>query len=50
MENKAGFICIEPWYGIPDAENTDHIWENKRGLIELAPGENFDAVQNIVIE
>lgn len=44
------FICIEPWYGIPDTENTDHIWENKAGLIDLAPGASFDSVQNIVIE
>lgn len=52
-QNTSGdprFVCIEPWYGIPDAENTDHIWENKAGLIELAPGASFDAIQNIVIE
>ena len=44
------FICIEPWYGIPDAENTDHIWENKAGLLELEAGKSFESVQNIVIE
>ena len=29
-----GFNCIEPWYGTADAENTDHRWEHKSGLIE----------------
>ncbi len=45
-----GFNCIEPWYGIPDAENTDHDWEKKAGLIELKPGESFTADQSITIE
>ena len=45
-----GFNCIEPWYGTADAENTDHAWENKSGLIELAPGESFTADQSITIE
>ena len=45
-----GFNCIEPWYGTADAENTDHSWENKSGLIELAPGESFTADQSITIE
>jgi len=52
-QNTSGdprFICMEPWYGLTDAENTDHVWENKAGLIEIQPGESFDAVQNIVIE
>ncbi|MCR5723819.1 MAG: aldose 1-epimerase family protein [Treponema sp.] len=45
-----GFNCIEPWYGTADAENTDHAWENKSGLIELAPGESFTADQSFFIE
>ena len=45
-----GFNCIEPWYGTADAENTDHTWENKSGLIELAPGKTFTADQSITIE
>lgn len=52
-QNTAGapsFICIEPWHGLPDAENTDHIWENKIGLMELAPGKTFVSQQDITIE
>lgn len=45
-----GFNCIEPWYGTADAENTDHSWENKSGLIELEPGKSFTADQSITIE
>ena len=29
-------ICIEPWFGIPDAEDTDHQVENKDYTICLA--------------
>ena len=46
----AQFVCIEPWHGIPDAENTSHIWDEKSGLIELKPGDSFDSIQNISIE
>ena len=52
-QNTAGapqFVCIEPWQGIPDTENTDHVWENKIGLIELAAGKEFVCRQNIEVE
>ena len=52
-QNTAGtpqFVCIEPWQGIPDTENTDHIWDNKIGQIELAAGEEFSCCQNIEVE
>ena len=45
-----GFNCIEPWYGTADAENTDHAWEHKSGLIALEPGKSFTADQSICIE
>ena len=49
-QNTSGspqFVCIEPWHGIPDTENTTHIWDEKIGLIELKPGESFDSIQDI---
>lgn len=52
-QNTAGtpqFVCIEPWHGIPDIENTDHIWDNKIGLIELGAGKKFFCEQNICVE
>ena len=30
-------ICIEPWFGIPDTEDTDHQVEHKAYTICLAP-------------
>lgn len=45
-----GFNCIEPWYGTSDAENSDHEWAHKGGLIKLEPGKNFTADQSITIE
>ena len=41
------FVCIEPWFGLPDAENSDHHWDNKIGLYELEPGRSFVSRQNI---
>ena len=52
-QNTAGtpqFVCIEPWQGLPDTENTDHVWNNKIGLIELAAGKEFICTQNIEVE
>ena len=52
-QNTSGtpqFICIEPWHGLPDAINTDHIWNNKTGLVELAAGNEFICTQNIEVE
>ncbi len=47
---KRAFNCIEPWYGTADAENTDHDWENKSGLITLESGQSFTADQSFWIE
>ncbi len=52
-QNTAGspqFVCIEPWHGLPDAENSDHLWQNKPALNELLPGKDFICEQNIRVE
>ena len=52
-QNTAGtpqFVCIEPWHGLPDAENTDHLWQNKVGMNDLAAGKEFISEQNITVE
>lgn len=52
-QNTAGspqFVCIEPWLGLPDAENTSHLWEKKVGMNELAPGKELSCQQNIEID
>lgn len=52
-QNTSGspqFVCLEPWHGLTDAENTDHNWNNKIGLIDLAAGKEFSCEQNIWVE
>lgn len=52
-QNTAGapqFVCIEPWHGLPDTENTDHLWQNKTGMNEISAGAEFVSEQNITVE
>lgn len=52
-QNTSGspqFVCIEPWHGLPDAENTSHLWERKIGLKNLPAGQEFSYEQNIEME
>lgn len=49
-QNTSGhgqFICIEPWHGLPDAVDTDHVWVNKPEMIFLKPGESFECEQDV---
>lgn len=43
------FVCIEPWYGLPDPDQTDHDWNIKPGLLNLEPGKSFTVDQSITI-
>lgn len=43
------FVCIEPWFGLPDADNTDHQWEHKPGLEILEPKKTLTADQSISV-
>lgn len=47
---NAPFVCIEPWLGIADHENTDGDYLKKDGLIKLPKGESFEASFEIEIE
>lgn len=35
------FVCIEPWFGIPDTQKTSGDFENKEGIIQLKPNLSF---------
>lgn len=43
------FICIEPWLGITDNENTDSDFTNKEGILTLNPNSDFQASFSITI-
>jgi len=47
---NAPFVCIEPWLGIADHENTDGDFLKKDGLISLPKGEVFEAEYIIEIK
>jgi len=38
----APFVCIEPWCGIADDVNTNHLFEEKTSIIKLQKNEVFD--------
>ena len=44
------FVCIEPWYGLPDWDGTSHQWEEKPGLVSLQPGKSFTTNQSLTVD
>ncbi|HSP12404.1 MAG TPA: aldose 1-epimerase family protein [Salegentibacter sp.] len=46
----APFVCIEPWLGHADIENTTGDIKTKEGIIELMPSAEFSASYTITIE
>ena len=42
------FICIEPWYGIPDVTNTKHQWKEKLGLHTIQPKQSFTSDESLI--
>jgi galactose mutarotase-like enzyme len=47
---NAPFVCIEPWLGIADHENTNGDFLTKEGIITLPKGDEFTAQYSIEIE
>jgi galactose mutarotase-like enzyme len=47
---NASFICIEPWQGLTDYQDSNGDFIKKEGLISLAVGENYEANYSISIE
>jgi len=35
------FVCLEPWYGIADAEHSNQQLTDKKGIMKLGAGEEF---------
>ena len=45
----APFICIEPWFGVADDENSNQNLEDKKGIITLQKDEIFSCFYSIEI-
>ena len=39
----AGFLCVEPWHGLPEQEGVGHDLADRPGMSLLAPGGRYDA-------
>ena len=46
---EATFICIEPWHGIADPQDTDGEFTQKEGIIALPAAETFNCRYSIEI-
>ncbi|CAE7758388.1 MANBA [Symbiodinium microadriaticum] len=44
------FVCIEPWYGIPDLEGSSYDLKSKPGIMKLKSNESFDWVVRVAIQ
>ena len=47
--NLAPFVCIEPWFGIADEENSNQNIEDKRGVQVLLKDELFSCFYSIEV-
>jgi len=46
---KADFICIEPWCGIADSVDSDQEMEDKEGIQQLPAGETFERIWAVTL-
>jgi galactose mutarotase-like enzyme len=46
---KAHFVCIEPWQGVADSENSTQILKDKEGIVALANNKAYSASYTIEI-
>lgn len=47
--NRAPFLCIEPWFGLPDNEDSDQNFVNKEGIQTLESGKIFSTAYRIEV-
>ncbi|MFV0539869.1 MAG: aldose 1-epimerase family protein [Aestuariibaculum sp.] len=46
---NGNYVCIEPWLGIADNENTNQDFKTKEGILKLMPRTSFKATYSITI-
>lgn len=44
------FVCIEPWYSLPDARDARGIWDEKPAAAALQPGEKWNTTLQMTWE
>ncbi len=49
-KRNGGYLCIEPWTGIPDTECADKKIEHKEGITRLAAGAETEFVHTFTID
>lgn len=47
--NKVNFVCVEPWYGLPDPNDTDGQFDKKPGILKLPAGGHFTCEMTVQI-
>lgn len=48
--DEAPFICLEPWFGIADAKDSNGIFEDKLGINRLDPSAKFECSYTIEVK
>ncbi|MBJ7879976.1 aldose 1-epimerase family protein [Gelidibacter salicanalis] len=48
-KSKANFVCIEPWQGVADSENSNQILQDKEGIVALDNHKTYSASYTIEI-
>ncbi|WP_193774312.1 aldose 1-epimerase family protein [Vallitalea guaymasensis] len=48
--DNSPFVCIEPWYGVADFEDTDKQYKTKRGIQKLEVSKEFKANYYVTIK
>lgn len=46
----APFVCIEPWYGLADTDETDGNFKNKKAINKLEISETFEAIYKMIFK
>lgn len=46
---NANFVCIEPWQGLADSENSNHILKEKEGIVSLEKNNFYNTSYSIEI-
>lgn len=46
---EGDYVCVEPWLGIADSQDSDQVLENKEGILRLKGGGTFEVSYQIMV-